>query len=104
MIRFIRELIDIWEYRALLSDTIKKEICYPQGLPFKYINVTILNEISFNTLQKMGLTLIEQFVKTAINRESAALGASYVLCALTLVNMDAANALPWLYESVANIE
>jgi len=103
LIKFIRELTDIWEYRASLSDIIKKEICYPTGCPFRFSNVNTLNELSFISLQKTSLTIIEQLIKTGINLHSSILGASYVLCALTLVNTDAANALPWLYQSVENL-
>ena len=104
LIQFIRELMDIWEYRAVLSETVKKEICYPGGNPFRYINMNNINEVNFSNLQKICLTLINQFIKMGINKDSCALGASYVLCALTLVNHDAATALPWLYQSVANID
>ena len=104
LIKFIRELIDIWEYRASLSDTIKKEICYPIGTPFRHINVSTLHELSFLSLQKTSLTIIEELIKTGINTNSSILGASYVLCAFTLVNNDAASALPWLYQSVAYLD
>ena len=68
------------------------------------INLNTIFTLSHFSLQKLGLSLIERFIKTGINPESSALGASYVLCALTLVNNDAAEALPWLYQSVANLE
>ncbi|GAG15474.1 unnamed protein product, partial [marine sediment metagenome] len=34
------------------------------------------------------------------DRNNQALGAFYILGSITLVNVDAAIALPWLYESV----
>jgi hypothetical protein len=49
----------------------------------------------------MILSIIEQFIKKGINREMSNLGASFILCGLTLVNVDAAMALPWLYQSVS---
>lgn len=104
LIKFIRDLIDIWEYRAQLTISVKKEICYPYGNPFRYVDMSHIQELNFQSLQKISLSIIEQFIKKGINRESSNLGASYVLCALTLNNNDAANALPWLYQSVATIE
>ncbi len=104
LIKFIRDLIDIWEYRAQLSNNVKKEICHPYGNPFRYIDMPHIEQLTFQSLQKISLSIIEQFIKKGINRESSNLGASYVLCALTLNNNDAANALPWLYQSVAGIE
>ena len=104
LIKFARDLADIWEYRAQLEHSAKKDICYPYGNPFRYVNINQFIELNFLSLQKTVLSIIEQFIKKGINRETCNLGASYVLCALTLVNYDAANALPWLYESVAYAE
>ena len=42
-------------------------------------------------------------VKSGINHDSRALGAYYVLACLTLVNEDAATAMPWLYQSVVPV-
>jgi len=104
LIKFVRDLADIWEYRAQLTLSVKKDICYPYGNPFRYVDIIHFGTYNFLSLQKTVLSIIEQFIKNGINRDSSNLGASYVLCALTLVNNDAAIALPWLYESVANIE
>ena len=49
---------------------------------------------------KFILSSIEEFVYYGIADEFKNLGASYILTALTLVNQDVANALPWLYQSV----
>ena len=103
LIKFVRELMDIWEYRAQLNDDIKKEICYPYGNPFRYIDRIYYNELSFTSLQKTVLSIIEQFIKKGINPEACNLGASYILCGFTLVNNEAALALPWLYQSVSPI-
>jgi hypothetical protein len=104
LVRFVRELLDIWEYRAQLDMKTKREICHPDGNPFRYISVGVINNLGFLQLQKSILSLIEQFVKKGINREACNLGASYILCGLTLVNNDAALALPWLYQSVSGIQ
>ncbi len=100
LVKFLYQLNDIWNYRAQLSYIVKKKICSPNGDPFRYINLSSLNSISYLSIQKNALHVIEQLVTKGITNEFSNLGASYVLCALTLVNQDAANALPWLYESV----
>ena len=46
---------------------------------------------------------MESLVKNGITEEDKSLGAFYVLSALTLVNNDAADSLPWLYQSVMHI-
>ena len=60
-----------------------------------------MNSSSFETLKESVLNIIEIFVKRGVNNESKILGSNYILCALTLVNSDAATSLPWLYQSVA---
>ena len=102
--RFIREIYDIWTYRANLSDTVKREICPPYGNPFmlNILNPQMLNSFPADSLKLFVLDIMEQFVKEGINRDSRYLGANYILCALTLVSPDAAEALPWLYQSVAH--
>jgi hypothetical protein len=101
LIRFIRQLIDIWNYRAQLSDNVRREICPPYGDPYRDVNVYVLPSIESLELQEISLKVIDRLVNSGINSSSKALGANFVLCALTLVNKDAAEALPWLYESVA---
>lgn len=103
LIRFIRELADIWVYRAQLSHNVKREICPPLGDPFRTcnININLLQNVSLSVLQNKALLLIEVFIKSGITNENKILGANYVLCAFTLVNSNAAESLPWLYQSVA---
>ena len=101
LILFIRELLDIWQYRAQLNDITKKEICHPYGNPFIYLDLQHFPFYNLNLLQKNVLAIIEQFIKKGITRELQNLGASYILCAFTLVNPNAAIAMPWLYQSVS---
>ena len=103
IVKYIRELYDIWSYRADLSLAIKQEICPPNGDPFRNTNINLLNNLTLENLQHFTLTIIENLVNTGINEESKKLGAYYVLCSLTLVNHEAAIALPWLYQAVAHI-
>jgi hypothetical protein len=101
LIKFVKELFDIWNYRAHLTDEIKREICYPSGNPFAYINIEFLVTIPELSLKSIILNLIEQFIKYGVDENSRILGVNYVLCALTLVSNEAAESLPWLYQSVA---
>ena len=54
--------------------------------------------------QKKMLQIIEIFITRGETREDRALGVYYVLGALTMVSLNAANSLPWLYESFAIIQ
>ena len=104
LIQFLKELYDIWNYRASLSAEVKNNISTPVGNPFRgtsFLNFTILQQKSLEEVRKISLQIIENTVNKGINDEFKALGAYYVLGALTLVNDNAAIALPWLYQSVA---
>ena len=109
-IRFARELVDIWNYRAQLSYEKKNEICPPHGTPFlgtPYFTNTAtpiqLNNLSIETLIKYNVQIIENLVKSAIDIDNKMLGTFYVLSALTLVSQSARDAMPWLYDSVVYI-
>ena len=104
-ITFLRELIDIWNYRAELSYNARVAIYPPHGNPFPqhimgwlthqfYSYLTMENIISIN------MTIIERLTITAALDSDRCLGANFVLCALTLVSIPAREALPWLYQSV----
>ena len=102
LIRFIRELMEIWNYRASLSQEVKREICPPYGEPFYNMNIYmhLINAYDFDVIKKNALNIISEFINKGIDNESRILGSNYVLCALTLVSSEAAESLPWLYESV----
>ena len=55
---------------------------------------------NIDELRKHVLDIMENFINVGVDKDSKHLGASYVLSALTLVNNDAATALPWLYQAV----
>lgn len=101
LIKFIRELVDIWQYRANLTNEIKRTICPPSGNPFITLqNYNILHNIeNLDDVRKILLEILEKFVNTGIDKDNKCLGAYYVLGALTLVNNEAATSLPWLYEA-----
>ena len=105
LIKFLRELIDIWSYRAPLSGDTKRAICPPLGNPFTRIPSIATLQIMENLddVRKCILDVIDKFVNTGIDKDNKCLGAYYVLGALTLVNNDAATSLPWLYQALCYI-
>lgn len=104
-IRFLRELHEIWSYRAELSSETKMEICPPIGNPFmgtganQYINQP--HSASLQQIRATNIVIIERLTRNGLTDDCRRLGAYYVLAALTLVSYNARVALPWLYESVA---
>jgi hypothetical protein len=102
LIQFIRELLDIWNYRANLSQESKRDIVPPSGNPFHsdHININNLPQYNFIQIKKYSIQIIDLLINKGINENSCVLGSYYVLSALTMVSSDAANSLPWLYEAV----
>jgi hypothetical protein len=100
LVRFLVELNDIWSYRANLTENVRREICPNHRDLFRPMYMFDLRFVSLPVLQDTALTIMEMLVKDGINQDSRALGANFVLCALTLVNVEAAMALPWLFQSV----
>lgn len=102
LIKFTRELIDIWQYRAQLPIQTKRNICPPFGNPFRHLSIEYINtEQNLWNIKKVLLEVMECLVNSGIDKDSKSLGAYYVLGALTLVNTEAATTLPWLFQSVS---
>jgi len=99
VIRFIRELLDIWVYRANITCTIRELIC-PNRNPFVGIRIHTIRFLSWIHLMELSLDIIRCLVTSSNDEQMRCLGSNYVLCALTLVNEEAAVQLPWLYQSV----
>jgi RNase P subunit RPR2 len=101
LIKFVRELSDVWNYRAQLSQEIKRNICPPNADPFRNLSMPYIHtESNMWNVRKVILEVMEKMVNTGVDKDSKSLGAYYVLGALTLVNQDAADALPWLFQSL----
>ena len=100
LIRFMIELHDIWNYRANLSEDVRREICPNYRNLFRIMQTTDIRTLNMPLLHNITLSAMEMLVRTGINNDSRCLGANYVLCALTIVSPEAAIALPWLYQSV----
>ena len=100
IIRFIKELHDIWDYRAQLTLQTKILICPPTGELFRNFNYyTANNTPDVAVIQQLILPVLEKLVNTGMDTDSKSLGAFYVLGALTIVNPAAALSIPWLYQS-----
>lgn len=99
LIKFIRELSDIWNYRASLTPDVKRMIC-PQSDPFENIMNRGINAGTHEQLQHLTLEICEKMVNTGVDYTHKSLGSMYVLSTFTMVSVNAAEALPWLYESV----
>jgi len=97
LLKYVEEIIDIWEYRANLSYH-QKQAIYTNINPFYDISINILRNLSENVIRKEIIKIMRRFIGSS-SIENAQLGAFYVLGTLTLVSSEAANALPWLYQS-----
>lgn len=98
--KFYRELEDIWQYRLSLSTEQKKQIIYPTGILFKIPISTIFHMTNKKQLQIICIKIMEKLISKGINEDCKKQGCYYILMALTIVSTEAANALPWLANSV----
>ena len=96
---FIRELADIWNYRAQLSAEVKLDIV-PEGDPFSLVNISQLITLTHEQLQLTILSVCNKLIRSGRDHSNRSLGVLFVLSALTLVSTDAAVSIPWLFESV----
>jgi hypothetical protein len=100
LIKMVRELCDIWNYRAQLANETKRNICPPTGDPFRNLSMPYIHtEQNMCNVKKVILEVLEKLVNSGVDNDSKALGAYYVLGSLTLVNENAATSLPWLFQS-----
>jgi len=103
LIRYYRELYDIWSYRANLSEETKMKICPPRGYLFSCIErMNIVNESNIIIMQSKILSILEKLAYLGIDNDHKILGCYYILAALTLVSPTAATTLPWLHQSVVH--
>ena len=100
--KFMKELIDVWDYRAQISSETRHRI-FPSelGYPFR-IRRNIFNG-DIETIRKSILKKIYKFVTSGIDQQSQSLAVFYVLGALTIVSKSAAENLPWLFESFSQL-
>ena len=100
--RFIKELREVWNYRLQIPDEIKRKICPPNGRPFCDVDLGFLQDLSSggnkDILRKKILKVMDRML-SGVDDDSKHLGSHYILGCLTLVNMNAATAMPWLFQS-----
>ena len=100
--KFFAELTDVWNYRANLSPASKHSILPNTPHLFSTIHYSLFTrEITY--IRKKILKVIDTLISEGVDEQSRSLGAFYVLGSLTTVNYNAANTLPWLYESFAHL-
>jgi hypothetical protein len=97
LLRFVKELHDIWAFRCQLTEIVKHNVC-PAGDPFR--RMTFFRTSNICDIREGVLTIMETMINSGIDKDSKTLGSYYTLCALTLVSYNASVALPWLYQSV----
>ena len=100
VVRYLRELQDIWQYRAQLDRRTKKDICPPDGEPFRQIGMPGIGVRPEASLRQEAITVMSRMVRDGVSGDSRKLGAFYVLCALTLVSPEAAASMPALHAAV----
>ncbi len=98
IIRFLRELKQIFNVRLGLTTAQKRLICPMfNGDPFGNImNIVDLND--FNTVRSIGIIIMKRFTSNP-EIEQKQLAAQFILMALTLVSRPAAESLDWLYQA-----
>ena len=92
---FYKELEDIWNYRAELSQDAKERIVPGRDIFKKSVN-NIYYIGNLETIRYYILSQIEKLVSCGITLEDKKVGALWVLTALVIVSKDCAEALPWL--------
>lgn len=102
LVLFIREMYDIWNYRAQLTPQVMREIVPPHGNPFLGLNLHLAQNQTDSMLKRNAVKIMDYLVNSGHTTDNRSLGAYYVLAALTLVSEDARSALPWLFQSVSH--
>ena len=99
VVRYLRELEDVWNYRTQITNEIKRTILPPNGVLFTGNISQMCSSKSDLFLKNLILDSIEKLTTNGINQEARYLGGFYALGTITIVSPSAANSLPWLYES-----
>lgn len=98
--RFIKELKEVWNYRLNIPNDVKRKICPPNGKPFVDIDwVTFSDTNSTKDLMRKKVLMVLDKMLSGVDDDSRHLGSHYILGCLTLVNVNAATSMPWLFQS-----
>ena len=102
--RFYRELYELWNFRAGLT-AVQKNMIVPgySSKVFKHTIHYVNNMTTIEEIRKFNLHQIKCLISSASLEGDKSTGAMYVLTAMTVVNTQAREAYPWLYESIADV-
>ena len=98
LLDYVNNLFDIWNYRVEIPLETKRGICPPYGIIMAN-HYSHWGDRGLEYTQKKTLKVIDQMINSGTTEEFKKLGALYVLGAFTIVSQNAANSLPWLYET-----
>lgn len=98
LIQFYKEIHDIWNYRLNLTQENKRNIVAHDGNLFRNIPRNISLQPT-SDIREYCVTIIERLTTKANDNSFKQMGIMYALGALTLVNRNFAESLPWLFES-----
>ena len=98
LIQFYKEIHDIWNYRLNLTLENKRNIVAHDGNLFRNIPRNILLRPT-SDIREYCVRIIERLITKANNNSYKQMGIMYALGALTLINRNFAESLPWLFES-----
>jgi hypothetical protein len=100
-IKFYKTLYDLWNFRLGLS-TLQQSAIVPS--PLKPFSISIYSSHQkqhvLHWWEKVNLRLIETFISSSPDKESQRLGAIYCIMGFVSVCNDAADAFPWILESL----
>lgn len=100
---FIRDIKEIFDFRAGISNSVKRYILPNTNGILEVSNINLNNWLNRQDniwmLRSKALNYMINLVTKGITDEYRSLGAFYVLMALTLSSNEAAIAMPWLYQS-----
>lgn len=102
LIQLAREIYDIWCYRANPPQSVKNQIIYPNGRISEFLNLRMMYTMNFEEIQKVAYFMMKRLVTKGINESSRQLGVIYALTGLTMVSVEAAQSLPYLFQSTLN--
>ena len=100
--RFMNDMVDIFTYRANLSRNTMMRIIHPSGVLVpnpQTFRRWLQSERDPRVIKHKASELIKKLVTCGAERSDRELGTIYMLTALTLRCQQAAEAMPWLYES-----
>jgi len=106
-IRLFKRIRELWNYRAQIEDTVKLVIC-PFFDPFNFrlnrylgsIDSVRERNLTHDECKKICVVTFENLIYSGRDDTYKNLIVIHILSALTLVSIEAREALPWLYDSI----